>query len=106
MAAQKQAALADFRQLYADLKASWGGYNGYDAWVARANNATFAVQAAYDELVPAFEALFVHHGCRFPAFYDAVQALATQPTQARHKALRHHLLVASHPATHPHTCHG
>jgi predicted aminopeptidase len=106
MADRKHAAMAEFRQRYADLKASWGGYNGYDAWVARANNATFGVQAAYDELVPAFEALFVRHGCRFPAFYDAVQTLAVQPAQARHQALRQHLLAASSPATHPHTCHG
>ena len=45
-----------FRQRYAALKASWDGYPGYDAWVARANNAAFGAQAAYDELVPAFEA--------------------------------------------------
>ena len=29
---------------------------GYDRWVAKTNNASFAAQAAYDELVPAFEA--------------------------------------------------
>ena len=33
-------------------------FSGYDAWVANANNASFAAQAAYDELVPDFEALF------------------------------------------------
>ena len=35
---------------------------GYDRWVAKANNASFAAQAAYDELVPAFEALFEREG--------------------------------------------
>ena len=95
MAAQKQAALADFRQRYADLKASWGGYNGYDAWVARANNATFAVQAAYDEGVPAFEALFAREGCQFPAFYDAVKALAAQPKEARQRTLQD--VLTAHP---------
>ena len=88
MAQRKQTALAEFRQQYDDLKASWGGYNGYDGWVARANNATFAVQAAYDEWVPAFEALFVRQGCRFPAFYDAVKALAHQPAPTRHAGLQ------------------
>lgn len=30
---------------------------GYDRWVAQANNASFAAQAAYDELVFAFGGL-------------------------------------------------
>lgn len=103
LAIQKQAAMADFRQRYDDLKAGWGGYNGYDAWVARANNATFAVQAAYDEGVPAFEALFVRQGCQFPAFYDAVKALAAQSKSHRHQALT--ALLVSAPSLSS-TCHG
>lgn len=91
MAARKAVALAEFRQRYDELKASWGGYNGYDAWVARANNATFGVQAAYDDLAPAFEALFRHHGCRFSAFYDAVRGLAAQPKAQRHQVLQDEL---------------
>ena len=35
--------------------------------VAQANNATFGAQAAYDELVPAFEALFAARGPRLDA---------------------------------------
>ena len=41
---------------------SWNGYSGYDGWAQRANNATLGVQAAYDELVPAFEKLFEQQG--------------------------------------------
>ena len=33
-----------------------------DRWVAQANNASFGAQAAYDELVPGFEALFEREG--------------------------------------------
>lgn len=50
----------------------------YDRWVARANNASFAAQAAYDEWVPAFEALFEREASG-PRFYDAVRQLAQQP---------------------------
>ena len=86
-AERKAAALAQFRQAYARLKAGWGGYAGYDAWVARANNAAFGAQAAYDELVPGFEALFAREGGDWLRFYDAVQQLAELPQDARRQAL-------------------
>jgi predicted aminopeptidase len=72
-----------FRQEYAALKASWGGYAGFDPWVAKANNASFGAQAAYDDLVPGFMALFQREGRSFPRFYDAVRALADQPAAQR-----------------------
>ena len=87
-AAQKTQAMQDFRAAYAELKASWGGYSGYDAWVAQANNAAFGAQAAYDELVPGFEALFVRQGRRWPAFYDAVKELAQRPKAERAQQLK------------------
>lgn len=83
----KVAELARFRTRYAELKTGWGGYSGYDAWVARSNNATFALQAAYDRWVPAFEALFEREGQDFVRFHAAVQALANQPPDQRHEAL-------------------
>ena len=86
-ALDKQAAMADFRLRYAALKAGWGGYAGYDPWVARANNASFAAQAAYDELVPGFEALFEREGRDWRAFYDAVRRLADQPAAERRRVL-------------------
>lgn len=85
--AMKKIALQRFRDDYARLKASWQGYAGYDGWVARANNASFGAQAAYDDLVPGFEALFAQTGGDWPSFYDAVRQLASQPEEARHKAL-------------------
>ena len=85
---RKAAAMDDFRQRYAALKASWNGYAGYDPFVNRANNASFAAQAAYDEWVPAFEALFEREGRDFARFYDAVRALANQPKEQRQAALR------------------
>lgn len=89
---QKQVAKAktmrDFRARYAELRAQWGGYKGYDAWVAQANNASFGAQAAYDDLVPAFEALFRREGGSFTAFYAAVRHLAQLPQSQRQFSLR------------------
>lgn len=86
-AALKHQVMQDFRAAYGELKASWGGYGGYDAWVAQANNAAFGAQAAYDELVPGFEALFVREGRQWPAFYDAVRKLAELPGKERAQQL-------------------
>ena len=86
--AMKNEVMLTFRQRYAALKASWDGYPGYDAWVARANNAAFGAQAAYDDLVPAFEALFDREGRDWPRFYDAVRQLAALDKEARHAALK------------------
>lgn len=93
--ARKQSAMQRFRERYALLRAGWGGrdgdvaaYSGYDAWVARANNASFAAQAAYDELVPGFEALFAREGRDWGRFYDAVKRLAGLPQAERRRALK------------------
>ncbi|MEO7159624.1 MAG: aminopeptidase, partial [Polaromonas sp.] len=83
----KNIAMQRFRDNYAQLKASWGGYSGYDPWVARANNASLSAQAAYDELVPGFEALFEREGRDWQRFYDAVNQLARLPRHERHAIL-------------------
>jgi predicted aminopeptidase len=85
---RKAEVMAAFREEYQTLRASWGGFAGYDPWVARANNASFAAQAAYDEWVPAFEALFEREGRDFARFYDAVRALARLDRARRHAELR------------------
>jgi predicted aminopeptidase len=85
--AQKNAVMQDFRDQYAQLKASWGGFAGYDPWVANANNATFGAQAAYDELVPGFEALYEREQRDWNRFYDAVKQLAAMPRDERRRAL-------------------
>ena len=88
--AEKAQAMQRFRDNYAQLKTAWGGFAGYDPWVARANNASLGAQAAYDELVPGFEALFEREGRDWPRFYDAVKRLADLPKDERHKALATH----------------
>ena len=89
--AMKKAAMADFRARYAELKQGWQGprQNAYDGWVARANNAAFGAQGAYDDLVPAFEALFDREGRDWPRFYTEVRRIAALPTtQERRSALQ------------------
>jgi predicted aminopeptidase len=78
-----------FRDDYSRLKAErFADFAGYDGWVERANNAAFAIQAAYDELVPAFERLFEREGRDFARFYAEVQRLAALPKVQRHATLR------------------
>jgi predicted aminopeptidase len=92
--ALKIIAMQNFRERYAQLRAEWGGYAGYDGWVARANNAAFGAQAAYDEGVPAFEALFEREGGDWQRFYGAVQRLAGLPRAERHARLKAEALPA------------
>jgi len=62
---------------YAALKASWGGFAGFDRLLARGpNNAFLASIASYTELVPAFRALLAQNKGDLPAFYGAVRELA------------------------------
>ena len=97
----KTEAMQIFRADYAALRARWlaptdagappattAQVAGYDRWVAHANNASFAAQAAYDDQVPAFEALFEREGRSWPRFYDAVRQLTRQPKAQRDEALR------------------
>jgi predicted aminopeptidase len=90
--AEKRAAKASLmRELRADFEAlrreRWGGYSGYDGWVARANNASFGVLAAYNELVPNFERLFEREGRDFTRFYNEARRLAALPPAERRLAL-------------------
>ncbi len=85
---RKAAVLAALRDDHAALKAGpWQGYAGYDDWFAKANNASFGVLAAYNELVPEFEALFEHQGRDFTRFFAEVQALSVLPKDQRRARL-------------------
>ena len=84
----KEAVMQTFRADHAALKAGWGGFAGYDAWVLQANNAAFGAQAAYDDLVPGFEALFEREGRDWMRFYEAVRKLGALGKPERHLALK------------------
>ena len=86
--AGKLSLMAALRAEHAMLKAErWGGYSGYDGWFARANNASFGVLAAYNQLVPNFERLFEREGRDFHAFYTQVKRIAALPQAGRRAAL-------------------
>ena len=85
---RKAELMVRLRAEYQTMKTErWGAYAGYDDWFARANNASFAVLAAYNELVPQFERLFQQSGSDFPRFYAAVQGLAALPKPERRAKL-------------------
>ncbi|HSV48440.1 MAG TPA: aminopeptidase, partial [Ramlibacter sp.] len=91
-AVRKAREMQALREQYARLRDSWGGdparFKGYDQWVAGANNAAFGAQAAYDELVPAFEALFEREGRDWKRFYDEARRLGKLPGKTeRHEQL-------------------
>ena len=78
---------ADHARAKADPAHPLYGFAGYDGWFERANNASFGVMSAYNELVPAFERLFEAEGRDFGRFYAAVARLAALPRAERHATL-------------------
>ncbi len=98
--AEKRALKAHlFQQLkddYQVLKASWGGYAGYDRFFAEPlSNAHLAAIATYTDFVPAFRNLLQRERS-FPRFYAAVRDLAALDRDERHRRLRQ---LASNPPT-------
>ncbi len=88
MRAAKNEVMAQMKQSYADLKASWGGYGGYDPWFSQPmNNATLGSISLYTKWVPAFQTLLEQEGGDLPRFYLRVAALADLPKKERIIAL-------------------
>lgn len=81
--------MAQWRAEYDVIKREqWNGWAGYDTAIARANNAAFGVQGAYNDLVPAFERLFEREGRDFTRFYAEVKRLAALPKDQRRATLQ------------------
>jgi predicted aminopeptidase len=93
--AGKRAVFAELQVAYQRVKAErWGGFAGYDRFFNRElNNAHLAAVGAYNDQVPAFEALLRQHGQDLAAFFAAARRLAELP-----KAERDRALAALHPA--------
>lgn len=84
----KTEVIAGMKRAYADLKARWGGYGGYDPWFSQPlNNAALASVALYTQWVPAFHALLDQEGGSLPRFYLRVAALAHLRKTERSAAL-------------------
>ena len=89
---RKQDILDRFRADYQVLRATWNLPDARlrltDQWVAHANNSSFGALAAYDELVPGFEALFAADGGDWTRFYADAKRLAALPKAERQALLR------------------
>ena len=95
---------AEMEQEYRLLKASWGGFAGYDRWFAgKPNNATLISVVLYTELVPAFQALLRRVGGDMPRFYVAAKELAKLPKEERELKLAQRVpySVSTHPSLGP-----
>jgi predicted aminopeptidase len=89
MRQRKTELMQQLRAEYEVLKTErWGGNKAYDAWFERANNASFGMLAAYNELVPHFERLYEREGRNMQRFYAAAAQLAALPKDQRHATLR------------------
>ncbi len=68
---------AQLRRDYGELKLSWGGYAGYDAWFQRPlNNAQLSTVSSYNDLVPFFDELLVTVENDVGAFFARVREIA------------------------------
>jgi len=77
MRSGKRRLLGEMLEDYLALRASWGGFTGFDRLLSRgANNALLASVASYTELVPAFRALLAQKHGDFAEFYAAARELA------------------------------
>ena len=84
---EKARIFASLKEEYKALKASWGGYNGYDRFFSESlNNAHLASVATYNDLLPGFRALLAKEKA-FPRFYAAVRNMSNLPSVERHDRL-------------------
>jgi predicted aminopeptidase len=86
--AEKQRILDNLRRIWEKLRSGWGGGAGFNGWLAsELNNAQLNSEAAYYDLVPAFERLLAANGGDLEKFYAAVKRLAKLPQAERHRQL-------------------
>jgi len=96
--AAKSAAFGSLRAQYAVLKKRWGGYAGYDAWIANdLNNAKLLSVVTYQDYVPAFRALLEQLDGDLVAFYEKVAQLGELPIDERHDQLATQSVAAGIP---------
>jgi len=87
---RKQEILDQLPLRYAQLRdGAWDGFRGYDAFfLAPWNNARIAALAAYQDDVPAFEALLARENGDLPRFFARVKALAALDPAQREQSLQ------------------
>ncbi|MFV2056052.1 MAG: aminopeptidase, partial [Thiohalomonadales bacterium] len=87
--AQKKIQIEQLQHRYSSLKQKWGGYTGYDAWMARGiNNAQLGSVGTYQDWLPAFQGLFAANEANLLDFYRAAEALSELTPEQRDDALK------------------
>ena len=83
---RKRDLFAELKQVYRELRASWGGVADYDAWFDRdLNNAHLVAIGAYHEYVPAFQRLLARCGGDLERFYGVARELAAAAPEERER---------------------
>lgn len=96
MRAAKKKAFEDLRFRYEALKASWGGYAGFDPWFQEdLNNARLIPVSTYGRLVPAFRELYRRSSGDMEKFYLACEALGELPAEERAVELEALMAISS-----------
>lgn len=73
---------------YAEVKKSWNGYRGYDAWFNRTlNNAHLVSAATYYGCVPGLRRVLQSLDGNLPRFYEHARALAKETKEIRAAAV-------------------
>lgn len=86
--AEKLLAIRQAERRYADFKAEWGNFTGFDGWFRHPlNNARLASVATYHDQVPLLRQLFAQSGRDFPRFFALARRLGHLPTAQRAAAL-------------------
>jgi predicted aminopeptidase len=83
MRREKEKIIARGRERNKELRESWGGYRGYDDFMANLNNARLSSMSTYHDLVPAFQRLLYENEGRLTDFYSAVEKLGSLPAAER-----------------------
>jgi predicted aminopeptidase len=84
----KQQVFAALKDEYQVLRASWGGFAGFDRWFAQPlTNAHLASVGTYTDLLPAFRVLLQQKSGDLGQFYAATRDLASLPRSERNARL-------------------
>jgi predicted aminopeptidase len=86
--AGKQQVFAELKDEYQVLRASWGGFAGFDRWFSQPlTNAHLAAVGTYTDLLPAFRALLRQQDGDLARFYAATRELAAMSRSERNTQL-------------------
>ncbi|MBB6096179.1 putative aminopeptidase [Povalibacter uvarum] len=88
MRARKAEVFGRLKFDYAQLRAQWNGFTGYDWWFDRAlGNAHLVSAATYHGCLPGFQRLLASLGGDLPKFYEEVGRIAKLPKAERERSL-------------------